>query len=303
MRGEKMVYIIIVLLLKVVQSFYNKKSSNGITNHVMFLKYLAFRQFVSALLGFCLVLLASGGLSALKPDGLTVAFASMMAAALAVSTFSSLMAMKSGTMVLSSLFGMAGLFVPCIAGVFLFDEGISLAQVGGLLVFIASAYLLIGCSKQMYRNFSWKTMLLLLVSMLAEGCTMLAQKMFSFYVREGNAAVFNFYAFLFSTGLSLLLFGGFSFSFAKRGEKPDAYIPPRLLLYGLILSAAVLVISQVSTVASETVPAVVLFPLSNGGGLLICAVVSALVYKEKLTVRAVIGLILGALSLLIINFG
>lgn len=298
-----MIYILIILLLKVVQNLFNKQCSNGITGNVMFLKFLSIRQFASAILGAALVAFTVQGLSALIPDGLTVLFALIMAVSLAVCTFSSLMALKSGTMVLNSLFGMAGLFVPCIAGVFLFGERISLIQVLGLVIFIVAAALLIGCSKEIYKNFSFKTLLLLIVTMLSDGTTMLAQKMFSYYVPGGDAGVFNFYAFFFSGVLSLLLFAVFRGKALVRHEDAPTFIPAKIILYGLALSAAVFVISQVSTVAAATIPSVILFPVSNGGGMIICAIVSAIVFKEKLNTKSVIGLILGTLALIIINFG
>lgn len=297
-----MIYIVIILLMRVVQHVFNKRSSNEITGNRMFLKFLTIRQLISAIPALILVALSAGGLAQLKADGLTLLLSLMMAVTLALSTFAGIMSMKSGTMVLSSLFSMAGLFVPCIAGVFLFDEKISLLQVGGLAVFIFSAYLLIGCSRKLYSNFSVKTLLLLLLGMLANGTTMLIQKLFAYYVPQGSAGVFNFYGFFFSAALSLVLYTVFSIKKDGLGEK-DARISGKLLLAGVALSVAVFVISQCATVASATIPSVILFPVGDGGGMIICAVVSALMYGEKLTKNAVIGLILGTLSLIIINLG
>lgn len=298
-----MISIILILLFRVVQNLLNKQCSNGITNNVMFLKFLSIRQFASAALALVLILFTAELTTVARPDPLTLAFALLMAVALAVNTFSGLWALKSGTMVLSSLFGMAGLFIPCIAGVFLFDEPISLVQAAGLVIFIAAACQLIGCSREIYQNFSAKTLVLLLVSMLSNGAVMLAQKMFSFYVPEGNAGVFNFYGFFLSAVLSLVGFLVFWSKAVHQAEAVDVHIPPKVVLYGLALSAAVFVISQASTVAAATIPSVILFPVSDGGGMIICALVSALVYGEKLTKKSVIGLILGFLSLIIINFG
>lgn len=298
-----MIYIILILLFRVVQNLLNKQCSNSITNNVMFLKFLSIRQFASALLALVLILFTAELTAVAQADPLTLLFALLMAVSLAVNTFSGLWALKSGTMVLSSLFGTAGLFVPCIAGVFLFDERISLMQVVGLVIFIVAAYQLIGCSREIYKKFSAKTLVLLLVSMLSNGAVMLAQKMFSFYVEGGNAGAFNFYGFFLSAVLSLagfLLFRGRAVHQAKAVE---THIPAKIVLFGLGLSAAVFVISQASTVAAATIPSVVLFPVSDGGGMIICALVSAFVYGEKLTKKSVIGLILGFLSLIIINFG
>ena len=60
-------------------------------------------------------------------------------------------------------------------------------------------------------------------------------------------------------------------------------------------------ISQCSTVAAKTIPSILLFPITNGGGVLIAAVVSAIVYKERLTAKSVLGLTLGVAALVVIN--
>ena len=73
-------------------------------------------------------------------------------------------------------------------------------------------------------------------------------------------------------------------------------------MYGVILSVAMLAISMLSTLASESLSAVVLFSMSNGGGLLLCTLISVFVYKEKITLKMIAGLLLGAAALMMINF-
>lgn len=238
-------------------------------------------------------------MAGLALDRITFLCSSLMAVSLAVSTFCSIMALKSGTMILSSLFSTAGLFVPCIAGVFLFDERVSALQFAGLIVFICAAYLLIGCSRQIYKQFSAKTLILLIGSMLSNGTTMLAQKCFSEYNPTGNAGAFNLYAFLLSAVLSAFLFMLFK---SKNKEQPT-FISKKIMWYGVALSCAVFIISQVSTIAAKTVQSIILFPLSNGGGMIICAIVSAIAFKERLNIKSIFGIAFGIASLMIINFG
>lgn len=296
-----MMYIIVVLLLKMIQHVFNKESSRSVKGFRMIAFFSTARQLAAAALGFVTVLATADAASVWHVDRLTLLLALMMAVSLAVCLYGSLMALKCGTMVLSSLFCTAGVFVPCIAGVFLLDEPLGSGQLVGLLLFMGAAYLLIGCSKEMYCHFSWRTMLYLLMVLLGDGCTMLAQKLFSHYVPDGDAGVFNTYAFFFSGVLCLLML--VVFSATDRGEKRETVtLSPRLLLYGMVLAAVTFGISQLSTLAAETVPSIILFPLSNGGGMLLVAVLSAVLYRERLTGKAVIGLALGLLALLAINF-
>lgn len=295
-----MLPIVIILILRVIQHLFEKLSSNGIPNTVASLKYISIRQAASSIFALILVSLTTN-LATIRLDFLTALLAGFMAISLAFCTYAGLMALKNGTMVLASLFSMAGVFVPCIASAFLFDEPLEIMQIVGLVVFLYAAYLLIGCSKEIYCKFAMKELGFLILSMISNGCIMLAQKMFTFYVPDGNAGVFNFLAFTLSAIFSLVLFWGVRKQEIKTGNVQETKIQPCIMVYGFVLAATILFISQISTVATANIPSVVLFPVSDGGGMLICAVVSAVVFHEKLSIKSIAGLALGTISLIIIG--
>ena len=72
-------------------------------------------------------------------------------------------------------------------------------------------------------------------------------------------------------------------------------------MYGSVLSACVFIINQLATLATAFVPPVILFTFINGGSTIIAAVVAAIVFKEKLTVKSITGIVLGVASLIIIK--
>lgn len=72
-------------------------------------------------------------------------------------------------------------------------------------------------------------------------------------------------------------------------------------MYGAILSIAVFIINQLATISTVLVPPAVLFAFINGGSTIIAAVVAAVCYKEKLTVRSVTGVLVGVAALVIIK--
>lgn len=291
-------YISIILLCRVAQAIYSKRSSNEIKNIPMLVGYTSFQNAVSAFLGLILILLTGAGLLA---DNLTVLIACFSGITLFFATFCNICAMKSGTVSLSSMFGTAGLLVPLIAGVFLFDSSIALMQWVGVALFFVAAWLLIGSSKKIYSNFSLKTMIFLVGAMLSNGGTMLAQQMFTAYVPDGDVSVFSFMSF----GIIALL-GGIMYliMFKKNTSSESAEqikFPKSLVWCGIILAVAVFIINQLATLATAFVPPVILFTFINGGGTIISTVVAAVMYKEKLSKRSVIGVLLGILSLVIIK--
>ena len=295
-----MLSITIILLLRIVQHLFEKLSSAGIPTPVISLKYITIRQTFSSVFALLLVLFTTE-ISNINLNVLTVLLATLMAGSLALCTYSNLMALKNGTMVLASLFSMAGAFIPCVVSAILFNEPLTKVQIISFLVFLYAACLLVDCSREIYIDFNKKTLLLLLLSMTSNGCIMLSQKMFTFYVSDGNAMVFNFLAFALSAVFSLLLFLLLQKKYPLSSTPQKTHIDPNVIRYGLVLAATILLISQISTTATATIPSVILFPVSDGGGMLICAVVSAVVFKEKITRKSILGLALGTISLVFIS--
>ena len=284
----------VIFLMRFIQSTCEKKSSNYLSEKKDYFHYGAFRQTVSALFALALLLFAGDGLVFDLP---TVLLSVLTSFSLTICMFCALAAMKSGTVVLVSMFSGAGLLVPCIAGIFLFHETIGVFQCIGLLFFFVSAYLLIGSSKKIYTNFSMQTLLLIIGAMLFNGLTMLSQKMFSYYVPHGNVSLYSCLSFGFA-GIALYLLLFFQSVQSKRKISP---LSKPILLYGTLLSFAVLVISQLATILSSTLSSAVLFSLINGGGTIIASIVAAILFHEKLTKKSVLGIIIGISSLIIIK--
>ena len=287
-----MKYIVGILLCKLLQPLLNKKCSMALSDTSVFIKYILVRQIAAA--GIAL-LLSPGALASTQPRMLL--YGMLFALCLTVCTYAGIAAMQHAPMVLVSMFEMAGLLVPCVAGIFLFQEPLSPLHGIGLLLCMLSAWILTAKGSRSRMRMSLKSWLLLIACLLSNGGIMLTQKLFSYSLPDGNIGVFHFWGFFFSALFSLLLL-----LFVKRPEHAAPKVSFKIYLYGIILSAALLAISMLSTVASASLPSVVLFSAANGGGLLLSALISVLVYREKITGKIVLGLVLGIVALMIINF-
>lgn len=287
-------YIGIIMLCRIAQHLCNKESSEEIKNIVTFVHYGAFRQIISAVLAFFLILIMRNGFHCDLPTVIIAGISSLM---LIASMGCNIMVLKSGTIALASLFSTAGLLVPCIAGIFLFGQPMSVGQWAGVALFIISAYFLISSSGKIYHGFSWKTFLLLLGVMLSNGITMLAQQMFSHYVPNGDVSVFS----LLSFGIGGILMLSLLPITARTEQAPILKLSNKLIGYGIALSSAVFIINQLATLATALVPPAILFSFINGGSTVIGTVVAAICFKEKLTLKSVIGVALGVASLIIIK--
>lgn len=289
------IFLIIILLLRVPQNFSSKKTSGLVTNSQSYFLYGTYSYTLAGIIAF--VMLLFDGMSGFSLPA--VGISALGAVSLAVSLFCSIEALKSGVMVLAAMAGSAGLLLPCIAGIFMFNEPMKPMQFIGIALLIFSGWLLIGYSKEQTGSFTPRTLLLLIGSMLSNGSVMLAQKMFSKYLPDTSVSIFSFLTFgLIGIGMFIGLVPSL---LSQSGRAKIAAVPKPVFLYGTISSIILLAINQLATLAGRNVPSAIMFPINDGGATIITAITAAIFFKEKLTVRSVCGLILGIGSLIVIN--
>lgn len=289
------IFLIIILLLRFPQNLFSKKASGMVNSAQSYFLYGAYSYLLAGLIAF--VMLIFGGMSGFSLPA--VGISALGALSLALNLYCNLEALKSGVMVLAALAGSAGLLLPCIAGIFMFDEPMKPLQFIGIALLIFSGWLLIGYSKEQTGSFTPRTLLLLIGSMLSNGSVMLAQKMFSKYLPDTNVSIFSFLTFsLIGIGMFIGLVPSL---LSQSGRAKIAAVPKPVFLYGTFSSVILLTINQLATIAGRNVPSAVMFPINDGGATIITAITAAIFFKEKLTVRSVCGLILGIGSLIIIN--
>lgn len=290
------IYLFSILIARVIQAIFSKLSSKETENIVQTVKYTAYQYTVSALLGLVLLLT---DISGIKIDLPTIAIALLSGISLFFSTFFTIYGMKSGTVSLVSMFSTAGLLVPIIAGAFMFKQPVSLVQWVGIVLFFLSAWLLIKSSENTYNGFDFKTFLLLIGAMLSNGLTMLAQQMYTHYVPGGNISLFSFLSFG-----AVTIFGvptALSMGRSEKNTDLDKNLSKTLYICGFALAVAVFVINQFATSLTALLPPVFLFTFINGGGTIISTLVAAVMYKEKLSLYSILGVIIGLSSMIIIK--
>ena len=292
-------YIGIIMVCRVVQNLCSKNISMVLPVSLRGrLDYLTFSKGVSAAFALALLIFA-GSFDSL--DSLSVMLASISGLVLALNTIFSSVAMQSGTVALCSMFSTAGLIIPCIAGALFFNESMSVWQWCGVAVFFFAAYLLVSSSKSAKPAFSLKTMLLLCIVLLLNGATMLCQKLFTFFSPDASVSVFSLFTFLVPAALCGLAVSAARLAPARSLMNGCEVLSGKLFFFGAIGAAALFFVNQLATEATKLVPSAVLFTFINGGNTLIAAIIGAAVFKEKLGVKGVAGIIIGIASLIIIK--
>ncbi len=288
-----------ILILRVVQSVTSKSCSKLMpTDFTGVSKYMSLRMCLSAV-GAVILLMAGGNIlsafSEMPPLGWIISAAT--GTTIAISGICSLLVLKNASVVLGSLFSAAGLLVPSIGGIFIFNQSVGMGQWLGIACLFVAAVLLSLSSGKTNGKITPKTVLLLFGSMLSNGTTMLLQALFKANVPDGNVSLYSFLQFSIPT-VFLFVISALSSIKAKTAlPKTDK----KLLIFTVFAALALLGISQISTVASELIPVAVLFPISDGGGTVISAIVACLMFKEKFTVKSTLGIIIGIAGLVMIK--
>ncbi|MBQ4268663.1 MAG: EamA family transporter [Clostridia bacterium] len=318
-----------IALMRVVQKVCSKKVSNAVAGKESF-RYGGYYQLLSTL--FSLVTLFIVGVHGFSWQAAVCGLGT--AIFLGIELFASIEALKGCSLIVSQMFSVGALFIPCLVGIFLFDEPMSVWQWVGLALFMVAMYFMVSPAKQKNeaapKKMSLKTLILLIVCLVASGGTMVVQKVFSVLVPNGSVAAYSVLMFAFSALLMYAAYLALAL-IAKNRRKPNLSenlsenvsagqaelteataskaskkrykpMPKVLLICGAFLAFAVFVVNMLVTELGKTVESAILFSVSYAISIIITLLVGAFYYKEKPTWKNAIGIILCVGALAIINF-
>lgn len=291
--------LLIIFAARFVQYTFEKKGGDRITSGAATVLFIAYRCVLSVALAAVWLLFSGGGFT-LPWQGLLISLvggfslASCSAFVLAVCT--------RGQIIQANFFNSAGLLVPTVAGIFLFSIPLGIWQITGIVLLFAGAALLIEKQKS---DGNKKTdllgIILLLLLFVTSGTTMLAQNMFANYLPEYDVGVFSFYCFISAAVFMALSFPIFYRPARDRESIRSLISSPRMYGIGALLAVALFAINQFATIGGLYLAPAVLYGTMTAGSTLVAVAVSALLFKKKLNVRTVIGIVSGCASVLLLN--
>ena len=185
----------------------------------------------------------------------------------------------------------AGMIIPCVIGHFFWLEKLSILSVVGILLTMTSIVLLKD-SKTDKKKFKTVGIVIGIVVFLTSGGVMVAQKLMGLYFAGQSIGAYNFYSFI--VAFFILCFFAKSKNIDKKSKKA-------VLICSMGSAVSLSIISIVMTKMAGSVPSVVLFPLFNGLGIIFVCVGSVFVFKEKLSIKNIVGLLLGVCGLCLVN--
>jgi len=289
-------FLIIALFSGTTKGYCGKKTSGYTNNFGDALLANTIRMILCAAIGFIMIF-ASEGLSALIPSVETIFISALSGFSTAVFVVSWLISVKKSAYMMLDIFLMLGVLIPLIASNVFFNEAITSMQCVGIAVLFAAVVIMCSYNNSIKTKITLPSFLLLLICGIAGGIADFSQKLFVKTTPNGSAAVFNFYTYIFA-GLILVISFAATRKTTQSTEKADI---KKIFGFILVMAICLFANSYFKTLAAKYLSAVLLYPLNQGCALILSAFMSAVFFKEKLTAKAVVGILTAFIGLLIIN--
>lgn len=277
---------------------YVKTQSKGMTK-TMLVNVISFLFGLVFLLAFAIVSMAH--------DGFNVPI--LIAFAYAVCTFGSqyalMKAVEYGSVAISSLFYSCGFVIPTVWGCVHYREGINAWYIVGFVLILASFVLSVDIKKSEKFNFKW--LIAALGGTLFSGLVGVIQKLFT---NEYNACSMD--QFLTLSFLMIVVMSAVAMLISylldkKKGliQKDDKPLSlnKKALLFTVILGVILGGHNKICTYLAGVLESFIMFPVCNGGVIALTAVLSTVIFKEKLSKKQLSAVIIGFLAIIVIAVG
>lgn len=288
-------FLVIALFAGVTKGYCGKKTSGYTNNFNDAILANTIRMVLCTVIGFVMIII-SEGVSTLKPSTEMLLISALSGVSTAIFVVSWLVSVKKSAYMMLDIFLMFGVLLPLIASDIFFDENIKPTQWIGIAVLLVAVVIMCSYNNSIKVKITPSSFALLIISGIASGIADFSQKLFTKCIPDGSAAVFNFYTYIFAALVLIICF--VTGKSKSTDSKPDI---KKIFGYILIMAICLFANSYFKTLASRHLNAVLLYPLNQGCALILSTIMAAVLFKEKITLKAVIGISTAFIGLLIIN--
>ena len=198
------------------------------------------------------------------------------------------LALKHGSLAISSLVISYSLIIPALYGVIFLKESLSAFGYVGIVLLLISLFLL-NAKKEQF-GFSWKWLVFILLAFVGNGMCSTIQKMQQLKFNGGFKNEFMIIA-LILAGIAML--AAAAVQGGGKNRQPVKYAVPNGLCNGIV--------NLLVMVLTGLIPNAVLFPSISAGGIALSCLTAIFLFKEKLGKMQAAGYIIGIISVVLLN--
>lgn len=289
-------FLFVALFAGATKGYCGKKTSGYTNNFSDAIFANIIRMILCVAIGL-VIILTSEDISALKPSIEMILISALSGIFTAIFVVSWLISVKKSAYMMLDIFLMFGVLIPLIASNIFFNEVIKPSQWLGMAVLLSAVIIMCSYNNSIKTKITLPSFLLLIICGIANGIADFSQKVFTKRIPDASAAVFNFYTYLFAA-LVLIVF--YAINHKSKSTNGNTNIK-KIFGYILIMALCLFANSYFKTLASKYLSAVLLYPLNQGCALIISAIMASVLLKEKITAKAIIGILTAFIGLVIIN--
>ena len=212
-----------------------------------------------------------------------------------------LYAYKSEAYIFLSIFTMLGSIVTALLGFIFYGDEIKVTRIIGMVLLFVAVYIMSLYNRSLKGKMTARSIITLVIGGLGAALADFMQKVFT---KEalGSPYVFNFYTYALAIIPQLIIILIIFLSTKSRGKSLTRGILDgrHFIIYAVILAA--LYLNSISkTLAAAEIPSTILYPTLQGANLILSAILAAIIFKEKITAKSIVGIVIALGSVVLMN--
>lgn len=245
-----------------------------------------------------IILAVTGGFFGLEITPKLIGYAAFSGISTAILVAAWLFAANSSGYMMLEVFQMLGVGVTILMSFVIYKEEITVRDVIGFCVLVFAAYLMHAGTKI---KPTLKTLAVVILCGLANGMTDFSQKAFIYSGLDTTTAQFQLCSYVFAAVTLIVLYTAMTAGKKTEEKNGATAILKKTWYFVLIMAVCLYANSYFKTEAANYLSAAKLYTLSQGGTMAIGTLMSAFLFKEKLTLKSGISIAITFIGLLIIN--
>ena len=276
-----MLVVVGVSLQQIGKKAYNLKVKNGTFSFTAASSFMALLVF----------LITAKGEFNYSSDFLI--YSVIFAVSFCITSVASYCAVSTGPLALTSLFISYSLIIPTFYGIIVLGEETKATLFLGIILLLISLVLTNLEGKQ-EKKITLKWIILVLIASVGNGACSVIQKAQQINCNQMYKSEFMIIALIITVAVIGI--------FALLNEKKEiTYNLKHGVKWYLICGIANGIVNYLVIVLSGRMDASLMFPIISSGGIILTALVSIFIYKEKLSKQQYVGFVLGILSIIALN--
>ncbi len=236
------------------------------------------------------------------PSVYTLMMGIVFGIATAVCAVFNMRALEIGPMSYTTVICYCSMLIPSLSGMVLYNETISVLQYAGV-VFMIGSFVCAVDRKNDKAGASFKWFVFCMISFLASGAVGVMQKIHQNSQYRDELGMFLIIAFVVSA-----LFSQVVFSYLRYRKKQSVTVfghekLRRFVVYSIVCGIGIALVNQLNMYLAGAMDAVIFYPVFNGAMILLTSLIGVVFWKERLSIKQWIGLIMGTAAILFLCLG